>query len=221
MAVEHVTRREPMSRERVIGTAVAIADAHGIEALSMRRLAQELGVEAMSLYHYVASKDEILAGMVDRVVEEMTLPGADGDWREELRTAAISAHEILARHPWSANLLLGGPGISMPRLRWMDAVLGCLRGAGFSADMTDHAYHALDSHIMGFTLWVVGISAGVEEAGPLDELRARIDAAGMPHLAEHIEQHLRKADAEPSEFEFGLDLILGGLERILMREREP
>ncbi|HEX2765697.1 MAG TPA: TetR/AcrR family transcriptional regulator [Candidatus Limnocylindria bacterium] len=210
-----------MSRDRVVGTAVAFADDHGIEALSMRRLAQELGVEAMTLYHYVASKDEILAGMVDRVVEEMALPTAGGDWRAELRAAAISAHEVLARHRWAANLLLSGPGISGPRLRWMDAVLGCLRGAGFSADMTDHAYHALDSHIMGFTLWVVGISVGVEKAGPLDELLARVDLGGMPHLAEHIEQHMRKADAEPSEFEFGLDLILGGLERILLSEREP
>lgn len=211
--------REPMSRQRVIGAAVAFADTNGIEALSMRRLAQDLGVEAMTLYYYVANKDAILAGMIDRVVEEMVLPDAGSEWKAELRAAAVSAHDVLVRHPWAANLLLAGPGVSLPRLRWMDAILGCLRAAGFSADHTDHAYHALDSHIMGFSLWLVGISTGLDRLGSVEDFLANLDIGSMPHLAEHVEQHIAKQDAQPSEFEFGLDLILDGLERQLATSR--
>jgi AcrR family transcriptional regulator len=207
-----------LSRERVLHAALVLADAGGIEALTMRRLAQELGVEAMTLYYHVANKDEILDGIVDMVVREMVLPVAGGAWKAELRAAAISAHEVLVRHRWAPALLLEGPRVSHARLRQMDAILGCLRGGGFSAVMTDHAYHALDSHVMGFTLWQVGISAGLERLGSVADFLRDLDVEAMPHLAEHIQQHLRERDpAEPGEFEFGLDLVLDGLERMLAR----
>lgn len=213
-----ISRRVPLNRERVIQAAIGLADAHGIEALTMRRLAQELGVEAMSVYHHVANKDDILDGIVQQVLEECELPAPGDPWKAAIRRAAISTHEVLVRHPWAANLVLGGAGTGVARLRYMDGILGALRRAGFSAEMTDHAYHAIDSHIMGFTLWQVGMNLGTEEN--LKEMAAQflaqLNIAEFPYLAEHIEQHLgtRVAD-DVGEFEFGLALILDGLERLL------
>lgn len=211
-------RRGPLSRERVLRAAIGLADAGGIEALSMRRLAQELGVEAMSLYYHVANKGDILDGIVDMVVGEMELPLPDAEWKSAIRTTAVSAHEILVRHPWSASLVLSGSGLSMARLRYMDAILGTLRRAGFSAEMTDHAYHALDSHIMGFTLWQVGMNLGSEEdlKAMAGQFLARLSTEDFPYLAEHVEQHLKPSDPDDvGEFAFGLELVLDGLERLL------
>jgi AcrR family transcriptional regulator len=210
-------RRAPLSRERVLQAAIDLADAGGIEALSMRRLAQDLGVEAMSLYYHVANKNDILDGIVDLVVSEFELPAPGADWKTAIRTTAVSAHEILVRHPWAANLVLSGAGVSEARLRYMDAILGSLRRAGFSADMTDHAYHALDSHIMGFTLWQVGMNLGSEDElrAMAGEFLARLSAEEFPYLAEHVEQHLKPRTDDVGEFAFGLGLILDGLERLL------
>ena len=201
----------------MLDAAIGLADARGIDALTMRGLAQELGVEAMTLYYYVRNKDEILTGIVDRVVSEFELPSSRDEWKAAIRATAISAYHVLIRHPWAAALILSGPGLSQARLRYMNAILGTLRGAGFSAEMTDHAYHALDSHIMGFTLWVVGMNLGTDEelaalaADFVDEIRT----ADMPHLVEHVEQHMKPPDPDDKpEFEFGLDLILDGLERM-------
>lgn len=209
--------RIPLSRDRVLRAAIDLADASGIESLTMRRLAQELGIEAMTLYYHVANKDDILTGMVDVVVSEMEAPRAHVDWKASLRTSAISAYEVLVRHQWAANLVLSGPGVSPARLRHMNGILGVLRTAGFSPEMTDHAYHALDSHIMGFALWVGSMNFGSEEnlkAMAAEFLRtlARDD---LPHLAEHVDQHLKPSDPnDEGEFAFGLDLILDGLERL-------
>lgn len=211
--------RDPMSRERVLDAAISLADERGIDALTMRGLAQALGVEAMTLYYYVRNKDDILNGIVDRVVSEFELPSQSDDWRPALRASAVSAYRVLLEHRWAAALILSGSGVSQTRLRYMDAILGTLRGAGFSPEMTDHAYHALDSHVMGFTLWVVGMNLGTDEelAALARDFLEQIRDAEMPHLAEHVEQHMkpRSPDDKP-EFEFGLDLILDGLER--MRE---
>ena len=156
--------RLPLSRERVLRAAIELADAEGIGSLTMRRLAQELGVEAMTLYYYVANKDEILAGMVDLVTSQIELPRAPGaDWKAAIRRTAITEHEILTNHPWAAGLTLSVKQLSTPRLHYMNWILGTLREAGFSAEMTDHAYHALESHIMGFTLWEVGMNLGTAE----------------------------------------------------------
>src|SRR3990172_9394989 len=138
--------RVPLSRERVLRAAIGLDDEGGIESLSMRKLGQRLGVEAMSLYYHAANKDDILDGIVDIVVSEIDVPSGGGDWKAAMRASAISAHEVLLRHPWAASLILSGPTVRPARLRYMDSILGCLREAGFSAEMTDHAYHALDSH---------------------------------------------------------------------------
>lgn len=208
--------RLPLTRERVLHAAIGLADEAGIEALSMRKLGQELGVEAMSLYNHVANKDDILGGMVDIVMGEIELPANGAEWKTAIRRTAKSAYEVLLRHPWSASLVLSGPGVSYARLRYMNAVLGSLRTGGFSAEMTDHAYHALDSHIMGFTLWQVGISAGLVNISTVTDFLEQLDRDAYPNLAEHAQQHLKERDPEDEgEFAFGLDLILDGLERML------
>ena len=211
-----VTRASRLSRDRVLAAAIELADRDGIAALTMRRLAEELGTGAMSAYYHVANKDDLLGLMVDLVVEEMDLADAGPDWKAALKRTATSAHDVLRRHPWATPLLLSGPGVSAARLRYMDAMLGCLRRAGFSPEQTDLAYHALDSHIMGFTLWLVGISAGLEKLGPVSNVFDLFDPEALPYLAEHAQQHLReRRDGEQGAFEFGLDLILDGLERRL------
>ena len=207
--------RLPLSRKRVLRAAIGLADEAGIETLSMRKLGQELGVEAMSLYNHVANKDDILAGMVDIVVDEIELPAPGANWKAAIRRTAISAYEVLLAHPWAANLVLSGPGLSYARLRYMDGILGSLRRGGFSAEMTDHAYHALDSHIMGFTLWQVGISAGLANISSVEDFLRELDQDAYPHLAEHAQQHMKARDPDDEgEFSFGLDLILDGLERL-------
>ena len=215
------SQRVPMSRERVLDAAVALADADGIESLTMRGLAQALGVEAMTLYYYVTKKDDILDGIVDIVLSEVELPSPGRDWKAALRSTAISAHEVLVHHPWAANLMLSAIGTSPARQRYMNAVLGCLRQAGFSADLTDRAYHALDSHITGFTLWEVQIQTDPEKLPDLAATFLReLPADEFPYLVEHVHQHLKERDPDDEgAFAFGLELILDGLERI--RGRAP
>jgi AcrR family transcriptional regulator len=218
------SRRKPLSKERVLNAAMALADSDGIEALSMRRLAQELGVEAMSLYNHVANKGEILDGIVDLAVSEIELPSTEEDWEAAIRKCAISAHEAFLRHPWACSLVMS-PG-STPtghtaRLRYIEWLLRSLREAGFSPDLTYHAYHALDSHILGFTMWQLGHSAAAASLGAEKDFAdfaanfvAEIRADGLPYLAEHVEQHVAApSDEGEGEFEFGLDLILDGLKR--------
>jgi AcrR family transcriptional regulator len=225
MASESKTEsRVPLSRERVLQAAIHLVDEGGIESLSMRKLARELGVEAMSLYNHVANKRDLVNGIVDLVLDEIELPEDDEQWDRAIRKCAISAHETLLRHPWACSLVMSSsrPDLSdSPRIQYMEWLLGRLRRAGFSADLTYHGYHALDSHILGFTLWQLGHAAGAEEflgdksvaeafAGFVEQLRAR----DYKYLAEHAEQHLAAPPGDGArEFEFGLDLILDGLER--------
>jgi AcrR family transcriptional regulator len=219
-------QRTPLTRERVLRAAVALADDGGVDALSMRRLAKELGVEAMSLYNHVANKGDLVEGMVDLVLGEVQLPSDEADWQAAIRTCAISFHDVLLEHPWAARLVLAPGGYSdrvldSPRLHYMEWLLGQLRDAGFSADATYHAYHALDAHILGFTLWQLGHMATAKElAGNegLAKLAARflrqLEEQESPHLAEHVRQHMdAPKDDGAREFEFGLDLILDGLAR--------
>ena len=209
--------RVSLTRGKVIEAALELADESGIEALTMRALGQRLGVEAMTLYYHVGRKEELLAAIAETVAAEFEVPCPGGEWRAELRHAALSAHETLGRHRWATPLLLSPPP-APSRLRYMNGILGCLRQAGFTAAVTDLAYHALDSHIMGSALWVTGIRA--DDARDLEaragDLLQSVDTAELPYLVEHAEQHLRPADpTAPTSFEFGLDLILDGLERIL------
>jgi hypothetical protein len=177
----------------------------------------------MSLYNHVANKGEILDGIVDLAVDEIELPSTEGDWDVVIRKCAISAHEAFLRHPWACSLVMS-PGSSQighsARLRYIEWLLRRLREDGFSAELAYHAYHALDSHVLGFTMWQLGHSAAAKSLGGGDfaDLAARfvgeMRASGYPYLAEHAEQHVAApSDETEGEFEFGLDLILDGLKR--------
>jgi AcrR family transcriptional regulator len=207
--------RAPLSRDRVLSAAVSLADEGGIESLTMRKLAQKLGVEAMTLYYYVANKDDILNGIVDVVVSEIEAPARDPDWKAALRKSAISAHEVLLHHPWACGLMMSPPRVRPARLRFMDSVLRSLWEAGFSAELTYLAYHAFDSHILGFTLWEVGYSTGMAEPPNFIPNFLETLPAEYPYLAQHAEQHLTgSSHHDEGEFEFGLDLILDGFEKM-------
>jgi AcrR family transcriptional regulator len=210
------TRRIPLSRERILQTAVRLADEGGFESLSMRRLGQELGVQAMSLYNHVANKDDLRSGIVELVMEEVELASGP-EWKEAIRRSAISTHDAFMRHRWACKLMMDVKGVSPARLQWMEALLGTLREAGFSADLTHHAYHALDSHITGFTLWQVSMPFETKEelVAMADVFMRQIPADVYPYVIEHAYQHLEpSAPSGGTEFEFGLDLILDGLERM-------
>jgi len=211
MAAEPVPRL-PLSRDRILRSALSLADAEGIEALTMRRLGQELGFEAMSLYNHVQNKDGLLDGMLDLVLAETEQPPPEGDWSAAVRTSAISAHGALRRHPWACTLLMAR--FRPARLRYMDALLGRLREAGFSADTTYSAYHLLDGHIFGFSYWEITHEPGSADLGDMAAMFERtIDAAELPHLHEHGRQHFAEGPhRDVSAFELGLDLILRGLE---------
>jgi AcrR family transcriptional regulator len=209
--------RVPLSKERVLQAAIAIADREGIDSLTMRRLAQKLGVEAMSLYYYVPNKDAIIAGIVDMVVSEIDLPSG-ANWKTAIRNSAISYHQALARHPWATNVMRKTFG--SPQLRLMDSILRQLREGGFSAEVTYHAYHALDSHILGSTMWEAGFAAVKNDLAKLAEaFLKQIPIEEYPYFSEHARQHMTKAVRGKSTFEFGLDLILDSLEKI--RGAEP
>jgi AcrR family transcriptional regulator len=213
-----------LSRQRILKAAIRIADDGGIESLTMRKLARKLGVEAMSLYNHVANKEDLVEGIVDLVVGEIELP-ASADWEADIRACAISAHETFLRHPWACTLVISSrPRFAgNPRLRYMEWLLGRLREAGFSAELTYHAYHTVDSHIFGFTLWELGHAAGAQgfddNPGFRDRILGELHANDLPHLAEHAEQHFDGGVGGKSEFEFGLDLILEGLHRRFINAR--
>jgi AcrR family transcriptional regulator len=210
-------RRAPLSRERVLRAAVLLADRGGIESLTMRNLGQKLGVEAMSLYNHVANKDDVLDGMVDLAFSEIDLPSAGGDWRAAMRRRAISAREMLVRHPWAVGLMESRSTAGPASLRHHDSVIGSLRKAGFSIEMAAHAYSVMDSYIYGFALQQVNLPPGAREQAP-EAARAFLQqfrSDEYPNLAEMVEGHAMKPGYDyADEFEFGLDLILDGLERL-------
>lgn len=212
-------KRSPLTRERVLGAAMALADQGGFESLTMRRLANELGVEAMSLYNHVAHKDDLLDGMVDLVFTEIEPPAADGDWKTAMRKRAISTREALGRHRWAIGLMEGRPNHGPANMGLHNAVLGCLRGAGFSMEMTVHAYSIQDAYIYGFALQerdMTPESAGdfaAEAQRQMHEYQALLD--DYPHAAEVVGGHIAKVGYDyNTEFLFGLDLILEGLDKL-------
>ncbi len=210
-------RRIPLSRDRVLRAAIALADEGGIDALSMRKLADELGVKAMSLYNHVANKDAVLDGILDTAFGEIVLPTGEADWRSEVRKIGVSAHETLLRHPWASGLWARQkPGPA--RLRYGDSLLGCLRNAGFSKDLTFHAYHIIESYILGYTFQVLSFRASDEEqfaSIAASFLRGEL-LAEYPHFTEHVQQHMEPEPGhdDVSGYELGIDLILDGLERL-------
>jgi AcrR family transcriptional regulator len=209
-------RRGPLSRAQVLEAAVTLADAGGIDGLSMRKLGQALGVEAMSLYNHVASKSDLLDGMVDVVFGEIGLPVSDRGWKQAMRQRAISARGALSRHRWAIGLMESRRSPGAATLRHHDAVLGCLRGAGFSISLSAHAYSLLDSYIYGFALQEAGLPFGneVESAQVTQEIVGMMPAGEYPYLAEMAAAHVLQPGFQYGrEFETGLDLILDALER--------
>jgi AcrR family transcriptional regulator len=210
---------EPLSRDRVLRRAMAVADAGGLGSLTMRSLATELGVKPMAVYHYVAGKDEILDGIVDLVFAEMELPQAGGDWRAEITRRATSAREVLRRHPWAVALLESRSAPGPATLRHHDAVLGTLRGAGFSVEMTGHAYALLDAYVYGFAVQEASLPIGPDAPDDAAEsIAARIAPDAYPHLVEFATARvLQPGYSFGDEFEFGLNLVLDALERAVDR----
>ena len=208
-------RRIPLNRERVLEVAMAFVDEYGIESLSMRKLGQALGVEAMSLYNHVANKDDILDGIVDLVYAEIELPAAGGDWEGEVRKFAVSAHDALIRHPWAPRGMMRGRPRPI-RMQYMESLCCCLRLAGFSSDATYLAYHAIDSHILGFTLWQQGHSMVRERIPDMAaKVLRELPLEEFPFMAEHVRQHLTDGSHhDVSTFDFTLGLILDGLKRM-------
>jgi AcrR family transcriptional regulator len=211
------TPRTPLTRERVLRAALVLADAGGIESLSMRKLGHKLGVEAMSLYNHVANKDDILDGIVDLVFGEIAVPSGRADWKAAMRRRAISVRDVLVRHPWATSLMQSRTKPGIATLRHNDSVLRTLREAGFTIDMAAHAFSVMDGYIYGFALQQINLpSQTSEEATELAEnILGELPADKYPHLAEMLTEHAMKPGYDyADEFEFGLDLILDGLERL-------
>jgi AcrR family transcriptional regulator len=215
-ASDRTQERTPLSRERVLRSAITIADSGGIGSLTIRSLAQELGVKPMSVYHHVANKDEILDGIVDLVFSEIELPTVGGDWRSEIHRRATSARSVLRHHPWAIGLLESRTTPGPETLRHHDANIGTLRAGGFSVEMAAHAYALLDSFVYGFalqeaTLPFEGPETVAEVTGPIMQ---RFAPDEYPHLFEMATQYvLRPGYDFGDEFEFGLNMILDALAR--------
>jgi AcrR family transcriptional regulator len=205
----------PLSREKVLAAALRIADGEGIEALSMRKLAQELGVKAMSLYNHVTNKDDIVDGIVDMVVGEIEVPEIGSDWKTAMRRRAISAHGVLLCHPWATMVMMSRMNMGSAMLRYIDATLGCLREAGFSFEMADRAWNAIDSHIYGFTLQELNFPLQPNEySQAARDFVSLIPSDRYPYMNQLTHYVMEGRYDGLHDFEFGLGLILDGLDRL-------
>jgi AcrR family transcriptional regulator len=210
--------RAPVTRERVLDAAFALADAGGLEAISMRRIGRALGVEGMALYNHVANKDAILDGIVERVLAEIPPPPVGGDWRWGMRARAVAARQVFLRHPWAIGLLEARHAGSSPaRLGHFDAVLGCMRAAGFTSTQAMQAFSIIDSLVYGFILQELSLpfedAAGLDEVG--DDLLDQM-ADAYPYLTEATVTAMRDGWDFAEQFEFGLDLVLDALDASLL-----
>jgi AcrR family transcriptional regulator len=213
---ESAQRRSPLTRERVLKAAVRLADREGIEAVSMRRLGTELGIEAMSLYTHVRGKDDLLDGMIELVIGEIPIDRDGADWKVSLRTTILSARSVVLRHPWAPRVIESRDDPGASGLRYYNAVMGFLREGGFSLAMTHHAIHLLGSRLLGFTQDLFDDSPDVSPEAMKAMAAAVADT--HPYVAEMAlgathEGALGGCD-DDVEFAFGLDLILDGLERL-------
>jgi AcrR family transcriptional regulator len=215
MATENTTPRPPLTKERVLQAAVDLVDRDGLDALTMRRLGAELGVEAMSLYKHVTNKEAILDGIVELVVGEIELPSEGGDWKHAMRRRAISAREVFSRHSWAIGLLETRDSMGPVALRYLDAVLGTLRSAGFSIENAAHAFWLLDSFVYGHVVHETSfpVSSSGETTESTRSMLEQITSNSYPHLVEVGEHALRHEYTFDSEFGYGLDLILDALDR--------
>jgi AcrR family transcriptional regulator len=209
--------RVPLSRERVLNTALKLADQGGLESLSMRKLGQELGVEAMAVYYHFANKDEVLDGIVDLVFGEIDLPVAGADWKTAMRQRAISLRDVLARHRWAIGMMESRRNPGPANLRHHDAVIGNLRAAGFDMEMVAHAYSLLDGYIYGFALTKMNLpfSSGDDVAGLAKDMLEPFPLGEYHNLVAFITEHAMRPGYDfGDEFEYGLDVVLDGLERL-------
>jgi AcrR family transcriptional regulator len=205
--------RPPLTRAKVLSAALRMADKGGIEALSMRNLAQALKVEAMSLYNHVVSKEDILDGLVELVASEIDVPRSGGDWKAAMRQRASSAHAVLTRHSWATMLFVSRVNVGPNMLRYVDATIGCLRAAGFSYPMADHAWTALDAYIYGFTLQKRNFPLDPSEyASAAKQFLPLIPVEQYPYLNGMSQEVIAGRHDGLHQLEFGLELILAGLE---------
>ena len=209
--------RVPLTRARVVRAAVALADEAGIDSLTMRKLGQAVGVEAMSLYTHVANKEDLVDGMIDFVFSEIDLPSSQDGWKPAMRQRAISIRQVLSRHRWAIELMETRTSPGAATLRHHDAVIGCLRDAGFSLELTGHAYSVLDGYIYGFALSERSLpfDSPEETAQMAQAMMEHFPTSTYPRLAEFTLEHVLQPGYDyGEEYEFGLDLILDGLERL-------
>lgn len=209
-------RRVPLTRERVLQAAIKLADQGGIESLSMRKLGQALGVEAMAVYYHLANKDEVLDGIVDLVYAEIELPATGAAWKAAMRRRAISLRDVLLRHRWAIDMMEARKNPGPANLRHHDAVIGNLRAAGFDSAMVAHAYSLLDGYIYGFAL--TKMSLPFETPEDIEEVTQRMlepfPRNEYPNLATFVAEHVMRPGYDfGEEFEYGLDVILDGIER--------
>jgi AcrR family transcriptional regulator len=220
---ETARAREPLTKDRILRAAVALADEGGVESLSMRRLAQELGVVPMALYKHVANKDEMLDGMVDVVVGEIDPPLEDAHWKTVMRERILSARRALLRHPWASRVIESRTNPTPAVIGYMDSMIGILRSGGFSIDLTHHAMHAMGSRALGFSQELFDDSP--EDPPQIQAIAMQQMAEQFPNISEmvaaisHDEGSVVGLGCDDQfEFEFALDLMLDGLERL--RERD-
>lgn len=221
-SVQRTEGRARLNRERVLQTAIRLADEEGIEKLSMRRLGEGLGVEAMSLYNHVSNKEDLLNGMIDALYGEIELPSHDDDWKTALRKRSVSVRDVLLRHPWANGLMDSATSPGPGTLRHHDRVLGTFRNGGFSLAMTAHAFSALDSYVYGYAKQEKALPFDTEEqaAAMASAMLAQLPASDYPYLYELMAKHvLRPGYNYADEFSFGLNLVLDALERARDVER--
>ena len=220
MATKDRKRGAPLTREKVLAAALRLADKGGIEALSMRNLAQALKVEAMSLYNHVDGKEALLDGLVELVAAELAVPAAGGDWKDVMRQRAEAAHAVLARHPWATMLLVSRVTVGPNMLRYVDATIGCLRAAGFSWVLADHAWNALDAYVYGFTLQQRNFPFEPSQyAQAAKDFLPRIPVEQYPGLNGMSQEIIAGRHDGLHQLRFGFELLLAGLEAMRLSGR--
>lgn len=208
-------RRAPLTRDRVLGAALALADAGGLESLTMRRLGEDLEVGPMALYRHVRNKDDLVDGLVDLVFAEISLPEAGVDWRTAMRERAISLNDVLLRHRWAIGLMESRRNPGPANLRHHDAVIGSLLRAGFDMAMAAHAYSLIDAYVYGFALTKMSLpfESGEEVAEVAETMLQPFPVNAYPNLAAFITEHAMQPGYDyGDEFGYGLDIVLDGLE---------
>ena len=215
-------KRTLLTKSGILSASLQLADERGLDQLSMRKVAQSLSVEAMSLYNHLKNKDDLIDGMLELVVSDFELPAIDKThWKRSLREAALSAHRVLLEHPWAAHQMISRVSIGPARLAWNNATIGCLYEAGFNYETCDHAWNAIDNHIYGFTLQSVNMPINPEEfSDTAKHYLPMIPKKQYPYLYAMANKIAEGTHSGINEFEFGLDLILDGLERLLSNEKQ-